>query len=277
MVETFFMRVAIRIYRLLNILSLDVVVGAWASALFFGRLFFVPIGPPELIALGLTVWIIYTTDHLRDARRMSRRASTERHRFHQKYYKPLLGFVVVLAILDTIAIGFIPGAVLIGGIILMMPVAIYLLTHQWLRFLKELCIAIMYTGGVLLPSLPLTGVDLNRGHYLLIVLFIVLALINLLMFSWFDREVDQKDQHQSFVTLVGDRTTRIAIWMLIALEVSVSLAMAMLTAQVLAFLLLACMGIALLTIFAFRRPLARNDYYRLLGDAVFLLPFFYWI
>jgi hypothetical protein len=42
-----------------------------------------------------------------------------------------------------------------------------------------------------------------------------------------------------------------------------------------AVLIVATMGMVLALIFAFRKDFARQDYYRLLGDAVFLLPLFY--
>jgi hypothetical protein len=72
----------------MNILSLDVVAGAVAGALFFGEILQVQLSFSVLTALGLTVWIIYTLDHLRDAKQILNVASTDRHRFHQEHFKP---------------------------------------------------------------------------------------------------------------------------------------------------------------------------------------------
>jgi len=66
-----------RIYQFINVLSLDVVAGAMVSALFFARIFKVQILPWGVLALGLTVWTIYTTDHLVDAKRVNIPLSSE--------------------------------------------------------------------------------------------------------------------------------------------------------------------------------------------------------
>ena len=55
-----------RFYRFINILSIDVAIGAVVNARFFAHLFGVPILHQGLISLGLAIWIIYTTDHLLD-------------------------------------------------------------------------------------------------------------------------------------------------------------------------------------------------------------------
>ena len=67
-------------YRLINILSIDVVAGAVCSALFFARLLQVSLLPYGIISLALTVWIIYTADHLLDAKRVEGVATTRRCR-----------------------------------------------------------------------------------------------------------------------------------------------------------------------------------------------------
>ena len=75
----------VRLYRILNTLSLDVSIGAVISAMFFAEVLQVKILPYGLATLALTVWIIYTIDHLRDARAIGTKASTARHLFHQHY------------------------------------------------------------------------------------------------------------------------------------------------------------------------------------------------
>jgi hypothetical protein len=268
---------AIQLYRLLNVLSLDVVAGALVCALFFARVFSVSITPYGLLALGLTVWIIYTADHLRDATRIRQPASTARHRFHQQHFNTLKIVIAGMVILDGVTVTFIPIHVLGWGAALILAVSVYLVTHRFLKFLKELFIAVMYTCGILLPSLSVTHVELNATHYILILQFAILALVNLFMFSWFDRKLDQQDKQHSFVTLVGDRATRISIWLLIILEVSLTLIHSFSGGLNKASLLLGFMGLMLLLIFIFRELLAKNDYYRLLGDAVFMIPIFYLI
>ena|SRR5688572_29933788 len=101
------MRAGFQFYQYVNILSLDVAAGAVISALFFAQIFNVQIKPYGLLALGLTVWIIYTADHLRDAKKIKHRASTQRHRFHQQYFCSLTVFVGSAILLDAVTIFFI--------------------------------------------------------------------------------------------------------------------------------------------------------------------------
>jgi len=66
-------------------------------ASFFARLLDVAILPQGLISLGLTVWIIYTADHLLDAKKFKNKMRlTERHRFHQRHFKVITASIGLL-------------------------------------------------------------------------------------------------------------------------------------------------------------------------------------
>lgn len=263
---------AIQLYRLFNLLSFDVVAGALVCALFFARIFSVSIRPYGLMALGLTVWIIYTTDHLRDAKKIVQEAATERHRFHQQHFNTLIILLGVAMMLDAVTIFFIRKQVLEWGLVLALAVSIYLITQRSLKFLKEIFIAALYTVGILLPSFPVTKVELNSAHYILIAQFAIVALINLFMFSWFDREFDRQSKQYSFVTIMGDRITHRSIWLLFMIEVLLTLIQLFLGELKIPALIVAAMGLVLLMIFVFRASFAKHEYYRVLGDAVFLFP-----
>jgi len=263
----------IRLYRVFNLLSLDVVAGAVVSALFFARVFQVGVRPIGLIALGLTVWIIYTTDHLRDVSKVIGTASTERHRFHQVHYKKLIVLTIIAIGLTIVAILFIKQQVLEWGIALSLVVVAYIIAQRSLKFLKEIFIAILYTCGVLLLSVPVSNVPLTTVHYMLIFQFGITALANLIMFSWFDRELDQIDKRYSFVTKTGEPGTRLVIWLLLVLQLAMTVVIQWIDGTLtVPSLVVGLMGVALLLIFIFREPLEKNEYYRVLGDAVFFLP-----
>jgi hypothetical protein len=268
---------AVEYYQKANVLSLDVTAGALVCALFFAKVFSVSIGFFELTALGLTVWIIYTIDHLRDARKIPSPASTTRHRFHQVHFNTLRRLLVLAIILDTVTLYFMRIQILKWGIVLAGGVFVYLVTQQSLKFLKEILISVLFTCGILLPSVSITGFTLETIQYLLIVQFAVVALINLLLFSWFDRELDQQDRQHSFVTIVGEGTTRIIIWLLSIIQVVLTLIQLYWGQYNVAAILLGSMGLILSSIYIFREPLGKQDYYRLLGDAVFMIPVLYLI
>jgi hypothetical protein len=266
------MALIIRGYRLVNLLSIDVVAGAVISAIFFARIFQVSIRPYGLIALGLTVWIIYTTDHLRDARKITGLAATKRHRFHQVHYKKLTTLLAVAVIADIIVIFFIRQRVFEWGVVLSLVVLTYLFVHRSLAIFKEVLIAVLYTCGVLLPSVPVSNTVWHASHYLLIVQFGIVALTNLFMFSWFDREFDKQDNLNSIVMSAGEPVTRKSIWYLFVSGGLLTLLQCLWGDLTIPALILGLMGLLLLLIFLFRSNFAGNDYYRFLGDAVFFIP-----
>jgi len=269
------MRKAVQFYRLLNTLSLDVVAGALVCALFFARIFEVVIALPSLAGLLLTVWIIYTADHLWDAKNIGQSASTARHRFHQRHFRKIIVILIVMIILDIFTLFFMDAMVLKWGALLMALVSIYLISHRYLKVLKEIFIAVMYTCGIILPALSVATRELTVMHGVLIGQFAILALINLLLFSWFDRELDQQDNQHSFVTTMGVHFTTITIWLLILFEALCTVIQVVAITLRGPAMVVGSMSIALLLILVFRDKISENDYFRFLGDAVFLVPVFY--
>lgn len=266
-----------RLYQHINILSLDIVAGAVICALFFAKIFQVQIKTFGLLALGLTVWIIYTVDHLRDAKKIKHRASTQRHRFHQQHFQPLFFVLCLVIVLDTITIFFIRRQVFEWGLILSAMVILYLIAQHSLRFLKELFIASLYTCGVLLLSVTLAKVEVGLTHYLLILQFGCIAWINLVLFSWFDQVFDLRDEQNSFVTIAGERATRLLLCVLFGFNFFITLIQIILQGPLTPVLILFAMNMVLFIIFMWRTAFAKNDLYRLIGDAIFLFPIFFLI
>src|SRR6478752_4226225 len=115
-----------RFYRYCNYLSLDVACGAMVCASFFARILHVQLRPYGLASLGLTVWIIYTADHLMDAHKLTREASSQRHRFHQQNFRVLVIVLGVAAFVDLLVIFFVRKPILNWGIALSTAVLLYL-------------------------------------------------------------------------------------------------------------------------------------------------------
>jgi 4-hydroxybenzoate polyprenyltransferase len=259
-------------YRLINILSLDVVAGSVCCAIYFSQIFQVRILPYGLVALGLTVWIIYTTDHLRDARKIGRAASSDRHRFHQQFATPLLVLMILALVADVAMLFFIRTQVFIWGAGLTIFVALYLALHRRIFYLKEIFVALMYTIGVLLPSIAVTSSRLSWVQAGLIIQFFLLALLNLLVFSLYDAEIDSKDNLSSFVTYFGKPAAERIIKIIFGLAIILNVVQVIFAGDRLHVLILTSMIVVMLLVFSFPRVFARNDYFRLLGDSVFLFP-----
>lgn len=266
------MRVLNNICQHINILSLDVVAGALVSSLFFSRIFQVGVSFYALCALAITVWVIYTIDHLRDAKIFPAIASSARHRFHQKHFAVMVAFVVLAVLLDFALIWFLPFKLLVAGTGLWCVVVVYLAFQQHLKFLKEIFVAFLYTIGILLPSLAI-GWDFQMVHLILIGKLYLTALMNLLLFSLFDYVEDRKQKQHSFVTSFGPGSARSGI--LILGTVNIGSGIALWSFNPVAASIFVAMNFVLLGILLFSGRLRCNNYYRILGDGIFLMPAFY--
>jgi 4-hydroxybenzoate polyprenyltransferase len=212
---------------------------------------------------------------LLDAKKLKQEASTQRHRFHQRHFKILLFLLVVAVFVDLIQIYFIRSIVFVAGLSLAFFVGIYFLIQQRIGSLKELLGTLLYTGGVLLVPLSLKH-QLSSSVILLIIQFGIIVWINLLLFSWIDKPKDEKDRHHSFATTFGFTVTKkilLSLFSLLAVLAIVQLVLSPI--NTLAVWILSLMAMFLLLIFLKKDFFEAEDRYRLLGDAVFLLPVIY--
>jgi 4-hydroxybenzoate polyprenyltransferase len=267
----------VRIYRVLNILSIDVVIGAVTSALFFASIFDVAIRPFGIIALALTVWIIYTLDHLRDGLEIRQRASSLRHAFHQQHRKSLCIFLLAAAAIDFVMLFHVRTNVLVGGIGLSLLVGIYLVIQRRFHFLKEVLVAIMYLLGVLLPSIAVTTLEFSVFHFTLIIQFFFISFLNLMVFSLYTVSQDEKDGLGSFVVRFGEKKTNRLIVYLFFAEIVLAVAGTLISQFHPASFVPLIMSLVMFLIFRFPQFFRRGDYYRFAGDAIFFIPAMYLI
>ena len=264
------------LYRQINLLSLDITAGVVICALFFAGIFQVHIRPQGLISLGLTVWIIYTADHLLDARKIKYIAATERHRFHQNNFTPLAILLGAGILINLILVLFIREEVFQWGLFLISAVLLYLLLQKYLKFFKELFAALLYSSGVMLPSLAVASLPINQGEITIMIQFFLTAWFNLVLFSWFDEERDIQDKHHSFVTTIGKEATRKILFGIFFMNMLLTFYQVFyLELRFVPLCILTTMNIALLIILLNKNWFGVKDRFRLLGDAVFLFPIFY--
>lgn len=265
-----------RFYRLLNILSIDVALGAVCCAVWFSLLFNASLKPQALLSLGLTVWIIYTADHLLDARKIQGLASTNRHRYHQQHFKGLVVSLVIAVAVDLIFVIFIRKIVFQWGLLLSGLMVLYFLTQQYLKYLKELIIALLFSFGVLLPSMATLQRHPDFFETIVMIEFFLTALLNLLLFSWFDRHNDLRDKRESIVTLLGEQTSKRVLQFVFLINMTLIVGSFLYDPQMITKTLVLFVMNAVLFFIFFRPYLFQvNDRFRLLGDGVFLFPIIY--
>jgi len=263
-----------RLYELISILSLDVVAGSVVCALFFIK---VLQATPSfaLVPLALTVWIIYTGDHLLDARRIGHLASSARHRFHQEHFAQLRIAIAVAVILDALSLVWVSRAVILGGMFLAVLVALLMLMHRTFPWLREIIVSVLYTCGVLLPAIAQARMPYTIAHSLLFVQFSLVALTNLLVLSWLDRESDYKDGLTSFTLTAGQRMSQMLIWTSFFLCMVLTLAQVYYASLQWPALIVGIMEVVLLLIYAGRQRSDRQLLQRMISDGVFIIPVLY--
>lgn len=267
----YFYTVLERLYRAGNLLNLDVAAGAVLTAIFYSKVLGVPPRLYGMLTLGCVVWIIYTIDRLLDIHRIGKTPSSQRHRFHMLYKRPLWIAVGLVSLFVVGQFYFLRPPVLMSGLYVSFAVGAYLLLQQFLR-VKEIFVAILYTSGILVPSWSVHVGEFSVFHYLLITQLFIVALINLLLFSWFEFEADQKDSQTSFATRWGKAKTAKLIVVLSIVNTLLSILIANQSEATWVIIILPLMTVSLLFIYLNSKFFNENDRYRFFGDAVFFLP-----
>ena len=269
------MKAVLQAYRFLNVVSVDVALGAVVCAMFFGHIFGTQPTLAGLLSLGISVWMIYSADHLMDAYALGKEASTRRHRLHQKKFLTMSLLLGLAAIVNVMLLVYLRRPVLIWGLCLATIVFIYLMLHQYINPFKELLVSILYSGGVLLPALSLHAGPVSLSEKLLVATFVITALINLILFSWFEWEHDLMDKRLSLVTRFGERSARSMIWLLYGVQMLLFALIADEGTKLSELSCIATMNLILLIIFVAPARFKHDDQYRLVGDSIFLLPVLY--
>lgn len=270
-------------YAYLQWLSVDVAAGALAGGCMAQGVCGVAVHGSWYVVLPMAVWVVYTLDHLLDARRLGARASTPRHRFHHVHFTTIAAVAAGVGVL-TFGLAVwgmgLPGlafgacmAALTGGHLLLVRWAGSRVA-PWL--LKELGVALVYVLGIWGWPLWLSHDRLTPALLLPVVQYLALALANLLTFSWFERESDAADGQTSFVLAIGSRAAQGTIVALVAIALGCMLVLTgMEGSDMIAQAVIVVM--ALLTLVMLLRPrwMAQRERYRWFGDGVFLFPYLY--
>ena len=194
-----------RLQLLFSWLSLDVVFGAMASMFFFQELVHVQLEWHTFVLLGLAVWTIYSLDHLLDARQ-SKGSNSPRRVFYRQN-KLVLSLGILVAVVAGLSgafywLGWGKELQLTLVLVLAMGGCRWAIQKLGPLVLKEVSIALFYVVGVLwLPILRSEAQDLSWQALAFATVFFLLALLNLWMLSFLDREEDRQDGFVSIAML----------------------------------------------------------------------------
>ena len=274
-----------RAYAAVRLVSVDVALAALGGGVMAARVVGASPRPAFYGLLPASVWVVYTLDHLMDARRMGDTAATPRHRFHGRQAAALWAVLVPTALacgiggvvaLSTWGVAFGVGMVVLVGL---HELIVKLAGDRASPLLvKELGVGVIFTAGTW--GLPVIVRWVHAGPppwtaAVVALQYALLAGVNLVEFSLFEARRDAAAGQTSFVRGVGrPAAARVATALLLA---QLPLAGVVLIGNVhpvdaAAEAVLLAMAAGLAAILRHPRTFVRHERYRTVGDGVFLLP-----
>lgn len=267
---------------LFQILSLDVILGSIAVGIFATAVLKVQPNPWWWIILPVSVWVVYTLDHLLDGFKKKGESTIYRHRFHYKY-RNILGILVVLFGLSAVILSvvFLEREIVFRGLVLSVFVSIYfgmvylLDKFRFNHFLKELIIAFVYIAGIFLAPLFWNGGLPSYPTLIVILILFLLAWIESVIISYFDFENDLADGFKSFTVAFSKNASRkmiITILLLVAVFLMLFIFQSSDQRLKAAMIIELIMSSILLLLILFPEKFKNNNRFRWIGESAFYLP-----
>ena len=195
-----------RSWTMARALSLDIVAGGICGGLLAVHVTGSTMPAVWWALLPAAIWVVYTMDHLMDARRVGSSAMSMRHQVHARHFRLLSCFSLLIGTTAClVALRCLPPALLVPGLLLAFLVALYLVGSQPGRVgqrWKEPAAGLLYTAGIWYgPMVQSRG----GGSWvvLCLALFAGAAIQNLLLCSLFEIAVDREEGHASFALASG--------------------------------------------------------------------------
>lgn len=269
-------------YQLFSILSIDVVIGTLIGAAFSSRLLGVHPDVWFYVILALSVWILYTADHLVDARRLKEKAHTQRHLFHHTHFKVLTVLVGILAMGDFLLVLMkLSQQIIFAGFILFIITAVYfgalslLKSRKSILLQKEFIVALVYTAGVWIGPLALRNYKLLNTEILFLIGFFMIVWSVVLLYSAIEYEEDRIDGHQTLATRIGVSSIQRLIYGIVLLVI-IAVVYLIITSPVdferRTAKLFLMMALIVGIMNAFPEFFKYNYRYRYIGEMIFWLP-----
>lgn len=265
------------------------VLGACAFSKLVAQSLDVSLSVETYLCLALATWIVYTLDHLVDSFKLKEKALTERHRFHFKYRKPLIIFILIAGITGLLLSTQLSQEIILGGVIAGGISLFHLLVIQFFGdrisffYQKEISVSFVFTLGVFAGP-----VSVYNGHILappligLFLLFFSIIYWNVTLFSWYELDIDKKQDQSSISRFFGKDKMRylfvaIFLWSISAFAGSyITIATSGFNSSWVLFCW-ATVIIFYLSMSIFKEWFLQNERYRSLGDAMLCLPAILWI
>ncbi|TGK06481.1 prenyltransferase [Leptospira fletcheri] len=269
----------------IHVLSLDICLGVSGSGAYAATVTGAKMKWAWWLLLPLSVWVVYTVDHLLDGWRIGTDSVNPRHSFHHKHAKILMFFAGSgIVVCGAVSFLFLREIVFIGGLVLAFAALGHLLLAAWggIRMGKEFSVAFIYTLGVWFGPIAVVGFR-SWTVVLLLSLFFGGTVLNLIMNSLMEAELDEKEG-QSYLLRIFSRE-KVRDWVL-RFSLLGTLSSVLLAGWTKRFepkeSAVACLFAAALCavpgiILRFSEFFSGSQRYRLLGEGIYVLGFLPWL
>jgi len=266
--------------KLFQALSFDVALGGAIGTLFVSKYVGVDISIFTLLELTVCIWLIYTLDHLLDAGIKNTEPVTFRHRYHWKNSTIIWSIWSFLLIAAFSFLFLLPKMTLVYGSIVALIVCVYFISIRLLKgdlvYHKEFIVAVVYSTGIFVGPMSIYSEFVTWDIWALFIEYTALALINLILFSIYEKHIDSVERFHSLVISMGQRKVIIIVWILLLLIFSTSIILISLDprniSMVRSQVIIITMNFILLLILIMRNFFEKNQRYRTIADAVFFVP-----
>lgn len=194
----------IKFWQWPNIMAIDAALVAIGWQYLLVQEFFLSYSPMTGLILGLSVWLTYVGDRWLDVQKIEpQKISTLRHRFTQRYARPLLGiWLLILIINGALAFSTLSPDDLLSGFILLLGCIIYTLLNQLKRTArtvpKEFFVSLIFSAGLIVFNLD---EPIERPLHIVLALlsFFMLCCYNCTLLAKVEIDIDRAQATSSMV------------------------------------------------------------------------------
>jgi len=268
-----------KLFYIIRLFSLDIVAGALAALVFAASVMEIELKLSYYLIMALTVWLIYTADHLMDGAKTRGKSGSETANFFHTYKIPVILVFLIVLVLDfrlivyildekIVQFGMGPG---IAAVIYLLMNRYYDGAQKWL-FIKELWVAIIYTLAIWGGPVIFGGDTVNALQMMVIASFGLIVLGNVLIYSIYERESDIRDNNKSIVRDLGlTAAVNVATLVLTISMLTALTAYMLLDASLTIILPLLLISASMLLILSFPGIFSKGKRYGIFADLALLL------
>lgn len=270
-------------YRNFHFLSLDIVLGAVATSVLAARLFSAKPGWAWWASLAMTVWILYTGDHLLDAWKHRKNSQREMHKVIFTKKRVLIYILVMVTVANLFVVfnfldtDMLKASLLLGGAVFLFYAMRHILSRNRLLFIPgEVFVLIIYMTGTWMGPFISRTLPVTSGHILVLVMMAGVLMLNLGVISLYDVRIDKRLGISTLAGTYGKKATRnLMIVTAILILVMALLQFLVYGTEPASKFAMILAGMAGLLLWVMLRPslFRKQEAYRLVADAILYMGF----